>query len=241
MTATVAGTHLGLDTHANRPAANTAPDGSFYSCSTHSLIYKSNFAGNSWATWATLGSVGGSVATDTIWNAAGDLAQGTGSDTAARLALGTAGQVLTVNAGATAAEWAAGGTYSAWTPALTGSSSNPTLGSGSVAAGRYTQFGKHVSANARIAFGSSGTAAGSGQYIVSLPVTSVSTEFILGYGFVFDSSGATRRNVIAMRNNDTSVIMWFSDPLTDDTVQHNAPWAWAASDEIRLHFDYEAA
>lgn len=59
MTATVAGIHLGLDTHANRPAANTVPDGSFYSCSTHSLVYKSNFAGNSWATWATLGTAGG--------------------------------------------------------------------------------------------------------------------------------------------------------------------------------------
>jgi hypothetical protein len=59
MTATVAGIHLGIDTHANRPAANTAPDGSLYSCSTHSLVYKSNFAGNSWATWATLGTVGG--------------------------------------------------------------------------------------------------------------------------------------------------------------------------------------
>lgn len=48
----------------------------------------------------------GSVATDTIWNAAGDLVQGTGSDTAARLAIGSAGQLLRVNAGATAAEWA---------------------------------------------------------------------------------------------------------------------------------------
>jgi hypothetical protein len=56
MTATVAGIHLGLDTHANRPAANTVPDGSIYSCSTHNLVYKSNFGGNSWATWATLGS-----------------------------------------------------------------------------------------------------------------------------------------------------------------------------------------
>jgi hypothetical protein len=58
MTATVAGIHLGLDTHANRPAANTLPDGSLYSCSTHGLIYKSNYAGNSWATWATLGGTG---------------------------------------------------------------------------------------------------------------------------------------------------------------------------------------
>ncbi len=55
MTATVAGIHLGLDTHANRPAANTVPDGSIYSCSTHNLVYKSNLSGNSWATWATLG------------------------------------------------------------------------------------------------------------------------------------------------------------------------------------------
>jgi hypothetical protein len=51
---------------------------------------------------------GGSVATDAIWDAAGDLVQGTGANTAARLALGTAGQVLKVNAGATAVEWGAG-------------------------------------------------------------------------------------------------------------------------------------
>lgn len=54
MTATVAGIHLGIDTHANRPAANTTPNGSLYSCSTHSLVYKSNAAANTWATWATV-------------------------------------------------------------------------------------------------------------------------------------------------------------------------------------------
>lgn len=48
-----------------------------------------------------------SVAADAIWDAAGDLAQGTGANTAAKLAIGTAGQVLTVNGGATAVEWAA--------------------------------------------------------------------------------------------------------------------------------------
>lgn len=58
MTATVAGIHLGIDTHANRPAGNAVPDGSLYSCTTHGLIYKSDFAGNSWATWATLGGGG---------------------------------------------------------------------------------------------------------------------------------------------------------------------------------------
>jgi len=47
----------------------------------------------------------GSVATDSIWDAEGDLVQGTGPDTAARLPIGTAGQVLSVNAGADAVEW----------------------------------------------------------------------------------------------------------------------------------------
>lgn len=40
-----------------------------------------------------------------IIDAAGDLIYGTAADTAARLAIGTANQVLTVNSGATAPEW----------------------------------------------------------------------------------------------------------------------------------------
>ena len=53
----------------------------------------------------SLGSGGGSMATDTLWNVAGDLAYGTGSDTSTRLGIGTVGQLLQVNAGATAPEW----------------------------------------------------------------------------------------------------------------------------------------
>jgi hypothetical protein len=45
------------------------------------------------------------LATDTLWDAAGDMVQGTGSNTAGRTAIGTAGQAWTVNAGATAGEW----------------------------------------------------------------------------------------------------------------------------------------
>lgn len=46
---------------------------------------------------------------ESIIDAAGDLIIGDGANSATRLALGTAGQVLTVNAGATAPEWAAAG------------------------------------------------------------------------------------------------------------------------------------
>jgi len=46
-------------------------------------------------------------ATNTVVDAAGDLLYGTASDTLGRLAIGTAGQVLKVNSGATAPEWGA--------------------------------------------------------------------------------------------------------------------------------------
>lgn len=50
----------------------------------------------------------GSVATDAIWDAKGDLAGGTGANTAARLAVGTNGHVLTADsAEATGLKWAA--------------------------------------------------------------------------------------------------------------------------------------
>jgi hypothetical protein len=48
---------------------------------------------------------GGSVATDAIWDAAGDLAVGSGADTAAKLTKGSDGTVLTMTAGAVG--WAA--------------------------------------------------------------------------------------------------------------------------------------
>lgn len=52
----------------------------------------------------------GSVATDAIWDAKGDLAVGTGANTAARLPVGTAGQVLSVDAGETTGlKWITGG------------------------------------------------------------------------------------------------------------------------------------
>jgi hypothetical protein len=59
------------------------------------------FATQEWVT----ANVTGAVATDAIWDAAGDTVYGTGANTAARLAIGTAGQLYHVNAGATAPEW----------------------------------------------------------------------------------------------------------------------------------------
>jgi hypothetical protein len=50
--------------------------------------------------------VGGTgLATDSLWDAAGDLVQGSGANTAAKLSAGTAGKVLTSNGAAAALSW----------------------------------------------------------------------------------------------------------------------------------------
>jgi len=47
--------HLPTGDHASRPAASAVPQGTLYSCTTHSLIYQSDGT-SAWTTWATLGS-----------------------------------------------------------------------------------------------------------------------------------------------------------------------------------------
>lgn len=103
MAATVAGILL-TGTHGSRPSSGVSV-GTLYACSTHSLIYQTSDTGSTWGTWATLG-VTTTVATDAIWDAAGDLAVGSGADAAARLAKGSEGGHLTISNGAVA--WNAG-------------------------------------------------------------------------------------------------------------------------------------
>ena len=51
------------------------------------------------------GGIANPLATDSLWDAAGDLVQGTGANTSAKLSAGTAGKVLTSNGAAAALTW----------------------------------------------------------------------------------------------------------------------------------------
>ncbi len=68
------------------------------------LFYSKDDAGVE--TLVSGGAGGGSVATDVIWDAAGDLVQGTGANTAAKLSAGTAGNFLKSAGAAAANVWA---------------------------------------------------------------------------------------------------------------------------------------
>lgn len=171
------------------------------------------------------GAAGGGMATDTIWDAAGDIVQGTGSNTAGRLAIGTANQLLRVNAGATALEYASLGRVllSNQTPTGTGVSfaAIPAgynsleiefLGRGDTVAGgvfMYCWFNTDTTAAnyrySRVFFdgvsaGPSG-AGGDFSYITILPAASA-TAGMAGYGSIqiFDYAATTFRKVAVCAN-----------------------------------------
>lgn len=81
MANTVAGVHLGPDTHANRPDATAVTAGTLYSCSDHDLIYRSD--GSTWTTWADLTGGGASLGAWTsytpTWASDGTTTLGDGS------------------------------------------------------------------------------------------------------------------------------------------------------------------
>ena len=84
------------------------------------------------------------------------------------------------------------GAYTSYTPTLTASSVNPTLGSGSSATGYYKRLGRRVFGYLDITFGSSGAAAGTGYYGVLLPVQPANRDQPIGIGYILDSDDSLR-------------------------------------------------
>lgn len=138
------------------------------------------------------------------------------------------------------------GAFTSYTPTLTASTTSPTLGSGSTAAGKYLRVQKLVIAQFQIIFGSS-MAAGSGTYYVSLPVTASTTSPYrhIGEGYFYDSStSALLRPALTLPNDGTKVRATYPATWptgTETSVAHGTPWTWAQSDQLNGWLVYEAA
>lgn len=128
-----------------------------------------------------------------------------------------------------------------YTPALTAVTTNPTLGAGSGAFGRYEEIGKRCVGDLSVKFGTSGAAAGSGSYRVSLPLAARTPTdfegFYMGQGYVFDDSSSAVRGVFLTRVTSTTVQLTVTDG--SNAVNNTVPWTWANNDLLLLHFDYE--
>ena len=145
----------------------------------------------------------------------------------------TAGQVLTA-----ATLNTIGAAWNTWTPALTAQTVNPTLGTGSSQTGRWGQVNKIVTGQGRIKFGTAGTAAGTGFYLVSLPTAAqAATSGPCGTVYITDGGANARVGVLIMATTTTCTIRYDAGAL----VTNAAPWAWGANGEINYSFTYEAA
>lgn len=134
---------------------------------------------------------------------------------------------------------------STYTPALTGATTNPNLGTGGTAEGRYTLWGgKWCAVRTSFQWGTSGTA-GSGQYFISLPVnTSASgTGGVsnVGSAMMRDASGGPALNVgvcYATASSSTMALLSVGGGLVNNTT----PWTWGGSgDYITATLVYETA
>lgn len=137
-----------------------------------------------------------------------------------------------------------GATWEAYTPALTASVTNPTLGTGSTTYGYYTRIQKFVMGIAYFAFGSAGTSAGSGDYYISLPVSATTTagqNIITGYAWLYDASAAAGWSAISQTYTATTAGFYKSTGDATITIGSGNPFAWAANDQFRYEFIYQAA
>lgn len=134
-----------------------------------------------------------------------------------------------------------GSAWTSWTPTLTAVTTNPTMGTGALRTGGYEQDGRRVTCRGHIKFGTSGAAAGSGIYEVSLPVTAKSLSPGRQQGSVtaFDNSGNDFADGAVFIESGATTKARFS---IDSTVVTNAwPWTWANLDQLDFTLTYEAA
>jgi hypothetical protein len=144
------------------------------------------------------------------------------------------------------AAWAdqvAGGfqVWTAFTPALSGSTTNPTLGTGSSATGRYIQIGKTVVGAGAFSWGSSPTA-GSGQYLITLPLPVLTTVGTQPLGVCRVKCAGLYTDALLSAYFGSQCQLGYPSAAVNGTlvaVGAGAPGTWAVSDRIDFQFRYE--
>lgn len=122
-----------------------------------------------------------------------------------------------------------------YVPTLTASTTNPTLGSGSVASATYKISGNQVFYDFLIQFGSSGVNPGSGYYRPTVPLAGVWYGSISqALGKIYDYSTDTSKYIV----NEFFVIAssdkfrFLIDVLTGVSVTNASPWTWSSYDSL---------
>lgn len=135
------------------------------------------------------------------------------------------------------------GLKTAWVPVLTATTTNPTLGTGGSQGGNYRASGGWCEVEGFVAFGTSGVAAGTGNYLLSVPVAPnpAGAGTPLGQCRILDSSATAIGIAHLLFNTSTTVAIVMPSSTTVGgfgTVGAASPMVWAASDRLDFHMAY---
>lgn len=139
------------------------------------------------------------------------------------------------------------GAWRSYVPVLGATVTPPTLGTGGLQQGHYSASDGHVVGDVFILFGSAGVAAGSGSYVVDLPVTSRRPgggDFAgaAGVGWVWDSSANSMCTAVLRPDAGGNVaIIYITGAAGTFQVGSTTPWTWGAGDAMGFSLSYEAA
>lgn len=133
-----------------------------------------------------------------------------------------------------------GSAWTTYTPSLTATTSNPTMGTGATRQGRYYWTGSLVVVQVILRFGS-GMSAGSGFYEIGLPVTarSQTTGRRTGSAYAWDNSNSDFADGVCLIDAGANDKVRVS--IDSSQITNTIPWTWAANDEIGFTITYEAA
>ena len=136
--------------------------------------------------------------------------------------------------------------WTIYTPVLTASTTNPTIGNGSIT-GRYVNIGATIIGEIRIVAGTAGFNRGLGAYSVSLPTLAVFENFQpVGQVVVRDEGPGLNYFGTAIFTggfNDRVQLFMHSQTATFDegiAVTDSLPFVFSANDKILIQLTYES-
>lgn len=185
-----------------------------------------------------IGAGSGSVAADTIWDAAGDLAVGSGANSATKLAMGSAHAVLRVKSDSSTLEWGPA--------AVSWSGTCSVVQSGAVAAtinrANYYRVGPLCFVDVDITVTAAGTG-GNEIGVDGLPagaqIANADWKMIVGTGLIWDANGSAYACLVQVIS--TTKVYFQALSSTSGNVGKSPSFALANGDHITYVATYVAA